>query len=149
MIDPSYSRQKAQEENAAALARWRRLIILTVAGLIFIGAGLSIVWGFGGTRMAAPSPPVREQASNELVETTKALRETQQQAVDQLQVVQDQLLAQQAETKKLSESITALTEKVDTLQQSIANILALPFGTPRERPLRNSYRKDESPRPFS
>jgi hypothetical protein len=95
MIDPSCSRQKAQEENAAALARWRRLIILTVAGLIFIGAGLSIVWGFGGTRMAAPSPPVREQASNELVETTKALRETQQQAVDQLQVVQDQLLAHQ------------------------------------------------------
>jgi hypothetical protein len=45
--------------------------------------------------MAAPSPPVREQASNELVETTKALRETQQQAVDQLQVVQDQLLAHQ------------------------------------------------------
>jgi uncharacterized coiled-coil protein SlyX len=49
---------------------------------------------------------------------------TQQQAVDQLQVVQDQLATQQTETKKLSEQITTLTERLDALQQSVANIPA-------------------------
>jgi uncharacterized coiled-coil protein SlyX len=43
---------------------------------------------------------------------------TQQQAVDQLQVVQDQLVAQKAETRKLSEQIAALTEKLNGVQVS-------------------------------
>ena len=53
-----------------------------------------------------------EQVSKELLETTKGLQVTQQQAVDQLQIVQDQLVAQKAETKKLSEQIAALNEKL-------------------------------------
>jgi uncharacterized coiled-coil protein SlyX len=40
---------------------------------------------------------------------------TQQQAVDQLQVVQGQLAAQKPETKRLSEQIAAVTEKLDAL----------------------------------
>ena len=59
-------------------------------------------------------------SSKELLETTKDLRVKQQQAVDQLQVVQDQLGAQKAETKKLSEQIAVLTERLDALRQSIA-----------------------------
>jgi uncharacterized coiled-coil protein SlyX len=55
---------------------------------------------------------------------TKGLQVTQQQAVDQLQVVQDQLAAQKAETKRLSEQIAAVTEKLGALQQSVADIPA-------------------------
>ncbi len=40
---------------------------------------------------------------------------------DQLQVVQDRLATQQTETKKLSEQITTLTERLDALQQSVAS----------------------------
>jgi uncharacterized coiled-coil protein SlyX len=68
--------------------------------------------------------PAREQASNEILETTKSLEITQQQAIDQLQIVQDQLAAQQLETKKLSAEIAALTDKLDALQGSVANISA-------------------------
>jgi uncharacterized coiled-coil protein SlyX len=64
----------------------------------------------------------RQQASDELLETTKGLQATQQQAVDQLQVVQGQLVAQQVETKELSGQIAALTEKLDALKQSVADI---------------------------
>jgi len=39
--------------------------------------------------------------------------------------VQDQLVAQKAETKKLSEQIAAVTEKLDALQQSVANAPAV------------------------
>ena len=96
------------------------------AAFVFIVAGLSMVWGFGGTKAAAPSSsaaraPTVQQVSNEILETAKGLGLTQQQAVDQLQVVQDHLVAQRTETKKLSEQITSLTERVDALQQSVAN----------------------------
>ena len=126
MIDPSYSRQRDQEDRAA---RQRRMIIPLVAAFILLG-GLSIVWGFGGV-----SSPAREPVPNELLETAKGLEVTQQQAVDQLQVVQDQLVAQQTETKKLSEQIAMLAEKLDALQQSVANIsapsVAAPLPTPK------------------
>src|SRR5215470_12389072 len=55
------------------------------------------------------------QASEQLVEKTKGLEATQQESIDQLQVVQDQLqsvkrqlAAQQAETRKLSEQMSTL-----------------------------------------
>jgi len=109
------------------------MIIPLVAAFILLGGGLSIVWGFGGV-----SSPAREQVPNELLETAKGLEVTQQQAVDQLQVVQDQLVAQQTETKKLSEQIAMLTEKLDALQQSVANIpapsVAAALPTPKAPP---------------
>jgi hypothetical protein len=82
----------------------QRLIIPVAAAFVFIVAGLSLVRGFGGTMAAAPSSsvaraPTVDEVSNEILETAKGLGRTQQQAVDQLQVVQDQLVAQKAETK--------------------------------------------------
>ena len=120
MIDPPYSRQRDQEDRAAMWARQRRMIIPLVAALILLGGGLPR--GFGGV-----SSPAHEQLPNELLETTKGLEVTQQQAVDQLQVVQDQLVAQHTETKKLSERIAMLAEKLEALQQSVANIPARPL----------------------
>src|SRR3954470_10801869 len=68
------------------------------------------------------------QASEQLVEKTKGLEATQQESIDQLQVVQDQLTtvrrllaAQQADTKKLSEQVGSLTESIDGLRQSFAS----------------------------
>ena len=141
MIDLSYSHQRDQEDRAAVWARRQRMIVPLVAASILLGGGLSIVWGFGGVLTSSPSAvsaPAREQVSSELLETTKGLEVTQQQAVDQLQVVQDQLVAQQTETKKLSEQIATLTEKLDVLQQSVANIpapsVAAPVTIPKAQP---------------
>jgi uncharacterized protein HemX len=68
------------------------------------------------------------QASEQLVEKTKGLEATQQESIDQLQVVQDQLqtvrrvlAAQQAEAKRLSEQVSGLTEAIDGLRQSFAS----------------------------
>lgn len=68
------------------------------------------------------------QASEQLVEKTKGLEATQQESIDQLQVVQDQLqtvkrllTAQQTETKRLSEQVGSLTGAIDTLRQSFAS----------------------------
>jgi Tfp pilus assembly protein PilE len=71
------------------------------------------------------------QASEQLVEKTKGLEATQQESIDQLQVVQDQLqtvrrllAAQQTDTKKLSEQVGTLTEAIDGLRQSFASTRA-------------------------
>jgi uncharacterized protein HemX len=67
------------------------------------------------------------QASEQLVEKTKGLEVTQQESIDQLQVVQDELqtvrrllAAQQADTKRLSEQVSGLKEAVDGLRLSFA-----------------------------
>jgi uncharacterized protein HemX len=68
------------------------------------------------------------QASEQLVEKTKGLEATQQESIDQLQMVQDQLstvrrllASQQADTKRLSEQVSTLTEAIDGLRQSFAS----------------------------
>ena len=68
------------------------------------------------------------QASEQLVEKTKGLQITQQESIDQLQVVQDQLqqvrkmlAAQQADTKRLSDQVSSLTEAIEGLRQSFAS----------------------------
>jgi uncharacterized coiled-coil protein SlyX len=110
-----------------------RLSVATA--FVFIVVGLSLVWGLGGSMAAAPSPgayaPTVAQVSNQILETAKGLGITQQQAVDQLQVVQDQLVAQRAETKKLSEQIAALTEKLNALQVASAPTVTAPVSPPK------------------
>ena len=71
------------------------------------------------------------QASEQLVEKTKGIEATQQESIDQLQVVQDQLqtvrrliAAQQGDTKKLSEQVAGLTEAIEGLRQSFASAQA-------------------------
>ena len=121
-------RQQADQVTTQAM-RWRLLITLAAAVLL-IGGGWLTLWATGGSSTVAPSPhptavsAASRRSSDELLETTKGLQVTQQQAVDQLQVVQDQLVAQRAEMKKLSEQIAALTERLDVLQQSITNMPA-------------------------
>ena len=129
MVDAAYSR-KLQLGHAAVRARWQPIIPL-VAAFVLIGGGWT-VWAFSATKEDAP------RASDVLLETTKGLEVTQQQAVDQLQIVQDQLVAQQNETKKLSEQIATVTEKLDALQRSVANIpapsVAAPVTQPKAQP---------------
>jgi uncharacterized coiled-coil protein SlyX len=117
-------RQRAQDDRVAGVRR-QLLIFAAGFGVLLIGLGwVLLMRGLGGNTAAAVVPSVapaaREQASNELLETTKGLQVTQQQAVDQLQVVQDQLVAQKAETKKLSEQIATITEKLEALQSAVS-----------------------------
>jgi uncharacterized protein YoxC len=81
------------------------------------------------------------QASEQLVEKTKGLEATQQESIDQLQVVQDQLqtvrrllATQQGDTRKLSEQVASLTEAVEGLRQSFASAQASePSAAPSPR----------------
>jgi hypothetical protein len=98
--------------------------------VILLGIGSIALWrAYTGTSpeqdriVAARQLQVRAaQASEQLVEKTKGLEATQQESIDQLQVVQDQLqavkrllAAQQADAKRLSDQVAGLTEAIDRL----------------------------------
>jgi hypothetical protein len=84
----------------------QQLIIPVATGFVFIAVGLSLVRGFGGATAAVPaSSDAHATTVEQFVETAKGLAITKQQAVDQLQVVQNQLVAERAETTRLSEQI--------------------------------------------
>ena len=102
------------------------------------------------------------QASEQLVEKTKGLEATQQESIDQLQVVQDQLqtvrrllASQQTDTKKLSAQVGTLTETIDGLRQSFASTRASEAaanfpptvnGRPRQSPLVSEALTSAAPR---
>jgi len=81
------------------------------------------------------------QVSEQLVEKAKGLEATQQESIDQLQMVQDQLqtvrrllAAQQADTRRLSEQVSTLTGAVDGLRRSYASTQGPdPLPPPRNR----------------
>lgn len=145
MIEPA-------TRNTSPLARisGQPIAVGAVAlALVVIGIGSIALWR-GYTGIAPETDRVvatrqlqarTAQASEQLVEKTKGLEATQQESIDQLQVVQDQLLtvrrllaSQQADTRKLSEQVGSLTEAIDGLRQSFASAQANePAAAPTSR----------------
>jgi uncharacterized protein HemX len=104
--------------------------------LVLIGAGSIALWRATTGRLpetqhalSARQIQLRTvEASEQLVEKTKALEVSQQEAIDQLQALQDQmqsvkrlLAAQQNETKRLSEQVGTVASAIDGLRQSFAS----------------------------
>jgi uncharacterized protein HemX len=132
-------------------------IALTAAALLLLIAGIASIgiWrAYTGTAPEADRVVASRQlqartaqASEQLVEKTKGLEATQQESIDQLQLVQDQLqtmkrlmAAQQADTKRLSEQVATLSESIDGLRQSFASARASEVETPtvtRRKPARH------------
>ena len=131
MFDAAYSR-KLQLDHAAVRSR-RQLIIPLVAAFILIGGGGWTVW-------ANASKAVAQRASDELLETTKGLEFIEQQAIDQLQIAQDQLVARRTETKSFPTNGDAC-EKLDALRRSIANLPAPSVAAPVTQPKAQASKK--------
>ncbi|WP_407175335.1 hypothetical protein [Bradyrhizobium sp. STM 3562] len=93
------------------------------------------------------------QVSQQLVEKTRGLEVTQQESIDQLQVVQDQLqqvrkqlAAQQADAKRLSGQVAGLSEAVDSLRQSFASAQSASEPSSPPTPRRRASRRVHSVR---
>ena len=158
----------SQEAKPGGMARIGSQPIALAAGVlvvIVIGISAIALWrAYTGVSpeqervVAARQLQVRTaQASEQLVEKTKGLEATQQESIDQLQVVQDQLQTvkrllsgQQADAKRLTEQVAGLTEAIDGLRQSFASTQASE-GVPssvrnksirtRSHATRNAHRK--------
>ena len=129
--------------SASPIARFGgQPIAIAAAALVIVVLGVSTItlWrSYSGSAAPETDRVVASrqlqaratQASEQLVEKTKGLEATQQESIDQLQMVQDQLLTvrrllagQQADAKKLSEQVGTLTEAIEGLRQSFASAQA-------------------------
>jgi hypothetical protein len=122
--------------NSAAASRHlhSRLIVGAVAALLIVAG--AFIWRITASsppntpavQMASPAanstPPAKNPVLDELVEATKALESSQQQAIDQLQELQQLITSQQAEARKSSAAVAALNAKLEALQQSFASLPA-------------------------
>ena len=128
--------------SASPIARLgKQPIAIAAAALIMVVLGVSFITLWRSYTGNAPETDrvvaTRQlqaratQASEQLVEKTKGLEATQQESIDQLQMVQDQLqtvrrllAAQQSDSRKLSEQVGTLTQTVEGLRQSFASAQA-------------------------
>ena len=138
----------ARDTRADSIARTgTQPIALAAATLLVIVAGIASIALWRAYSGASPEPDrtasARQlqartaQASEQLVEKTKGLEATQQESIDQLQMVQDQLqtvrrllAVQQADTRRLSAQVSNLTEAIDGLRQSQAGAEASESSSP-------------------
>jgi flagellar motility protein MotE (MotC chaperone) len=169
LIQHSPLERLARDERASSISRISTQPIALAAAILIVllGSVASIAaWrAFTGNspeldRVAAARQLQARatQASEQLVEKTKGLEATQQESVDQLQVVQDQLqtvrrllAAQQTDSKRLSEQVSALTEAIEGLRQSFASAQTsdpAPSGV-RNRSIRRAVGHYRRSRPHS
>jgi uncharacterized coiled-coil protein SlyX len=127
-----------------------RLVVGALAALLVV-AGAFCWRTFAAPPAAAPGPkmvsaqpvknPVLDQvvknpALDHLVESIKALEFSQQEAIDQLQVLQQLLTAQKNETRKANDQVAALSDKFESLRQSFASVPPAPVeadAPPRQK----------------
>lgn len=121
MVD--YLPPKSHDRPRRRLDPGHRLLAVALVALVALGG--AVIWRVGASRpsteqakLAAPRNPVLD----ELLDSTKALGLSQQQAVDQLQELQDLVRTQQADLKRASDRVAALNARLDTLQQSFASL---------------------------
>jgi len=126
-------------------------IALAAAALVVLIAGIGgiVLWrayGAPPTAEAERGAVTRQlqartvQASEQLVEKTKGLEATQQESIDQLQMMQEQLqsmrrllAAQQTDTKRLSDQVSTLKDSIDGLRQSFASTQSSEQASPQPR----------------
>jgi uncharacterized protein HemX len=104
--------------------------------LVLTGAGSIALWRATTGTSTEPDRVISArqiqlratEASEQLVEKTKALALTQQESIDQLQALQDQmqgvkrlLAAQQNDAKRLSDQVGGVASAIDGLRQSFAS----------------------------
>lgn len=116
-------------------------IVITAVALMLVIIGIGSIFAWRTYSGSTPEPERLTaarlqqarvaQASEQIIEKTKGIEATQQQSIDQLQVVQDQLqtmqrllTAQQNDTRKLTEQVGTLTSTLDNLRQSFASTTA-------------------------
>jgi hypothetical protein len=120
----------------ARIGRQPIALAAVVLVLMLTGAGSIALWRATAGSSTEPDRVISArqiqlraaEASEQLVERTKALEFSQQESIDQLQALQDQiqgvkrlLAAQQNDAKRLSDQVGAVAGAIDSLRQSFAS----------------------------
>jgi uncharacterized coiled-coil protein SlyX len=115
-----------QEPEAPERRRW--VPVAVAAGLAVLGVVSAVLWrAYGDSLPALPSFASFRGTPAEVADKPAGLRDFQafqQQVAGSLQSTAQLLAAQQAEIKRLSDQVTALNAKIDTLQNPAASAQA-------------------------
>jgi uncharacterized protein HemX len=113
------------------------LIVLSLFAVVLVAMlGVYATIPLKQYKATAPPPDPTAQAIHDL-------QTSQQQASDQLKTLQQTVSSDRAEMKRLSDEVTALTGKIDGLQQSFASAQQTPAVQPTGVP------KAEARRPIT
>jgi hypothetical protein len=151
--DVTYRFEDHVEDEPEEAPRKRRWIpVIVVLGLAVTGSASALLWhAYGSNLPIFPSfGSTAPAAAGDKVVMLKDLQAFQQQITSQTQAAAQLLGSQQAEIKRLSEQITALGTKLDTLQRSVTSVQAAP---PAANPIKPApvplppVRKKPAPKP--
>jgi len=130
--DPSYAvEEEAYDEDDEEPRRGLLSWILIVALLAGTGSGSAFAWrAFGGDVSFSPTPGTTVAAA-EKPSTQADLAAMRQQITGSVQTTHQLLAAQQAEIKRLSEQVSALSSKLELLQRPVTSAqAAIPVPAP-------------------
>jgi uncharacterized protein HemX len=109
-------------------SRTARILVLTLLAIaLVVPLGVYETIPVKQHEATAPAPDPTAQA-------IRALQTSQQQAADQLTALQQTVSSDRAEMKRLSDDVTALTGKLEALQQSYASAQQAPAVQPTVQP---------------
>jgi uncharacterized protein HemX len=114
---PTFARSHDQPLN--------RHLPIVVLALIAVVALLAILGVYASSAKAPPA--------NETAQALRDMQTSQQRAEDQLKALQQTVSSDQAEIRRLSEEVTALTSKLSALQQSVARAQRAPAEPAKQK----------------
>ena len=137
MTDPSNSESRSQPDTTTA-PRDRSVGVLVLSLFAVVLVTMLCVFATiprkgpaANSPAAAIQPTATEQAIRKDVEASR------QQFADQLRDIRQTLASDQAESKRLSDAVTALSNKLETLQKSFARVQEAPIAQPADPAKRN------------
>src|SRR5258707_11290766 len=107
--------------------RWRIFVLTLLAVALVVPLGVYETIPVKQHKATAPPPDPTAQAINDL-------QTSLQQAIGQLSILRQTVSSDRAEIKRLSDDVTALTGKLEALQQSFASAQQAPAVQPTEPP---------------
>ena len=113
-------------------SRRGRIFILTLLAVaLIVPLGVYETIPVKQHNVTAPPPPPPPDPTAQAIHDLQA---SLQQAVSQLRALQQTVSSDRAEIKRLSDDVTALTDKLEALQQSFASAQQAPGVQPTEPP---------------
>jgi uncharacterized coiled-coil protein SlyX len=139
-----------QNLHQPAPARRRWVPIAVLAGLALLGSASAAAWyAWGDGLPALPSFTSSGAAPAEVSDKTVGLKDFQafqQQIAATTQSTAELVAAQQAEIKRLSDQVAALTAKIDTLQRPAASAQAAAPAPPPPPPPAAARKRPAAPK---
>ncbi|HEV7410930.1 MAG TPA: hypothetical protein VGO01_20800 [Bradyrhizobium sp.] len=143
------TREEAGDLQQPAPGRRRWVPIAVAAGLALFGSASALLWNTWGGGLPALPSFTAGAAPAEIPDKTVGLKDFQafqQQIAATVQSTAQLVAAQQAEIKRLSDQVTALTAKIDTLQRPAATAQAAAPVPPPAPPAPAARKKPAAPK---